>query len=175
MAESAGLPESPSDAADAEDTEKVLDVSKELVESVEDRSTAESTEPQAPEKTEQQDSLSSEEPDARADEPPTQSRAETSRFDLHKLVSQGTSHLDDGDTVSARRFFELASRQGSAEAAMLVGVTYDPRYFQLTGVVGMRPDADKAAEWYSKAIAMGSKESASRLQTLKEWLASRSR
>ena len=164
-------PESLSTAADTKDTENAANDPEEPGES----GAAGSAGTQETETTDQQDSLPAEELDARAEGPPKQSPAEAPRFDLNKLLARGNSYLDEGDTVSARRFFQLAARQGSDEATMLVGLTYDPLYFEQTGVVGMRPEAEKAVEWYAKAITMGSKAAATRMQKLKKWLASRPR
>jgi len=92
---------------------------------------------------------------------------------IEDLLTRGTSFLDAGDLVSARGFFKMAAGMGSGEAAMLVGVTYDPGYLELINAVGLRPNFEQAEAWYLKAIDMENDEAKSRLQTLKERLVQR--
>lgn len=87
--------------------------------------------------------------------------------DIEKLLARGTSFLEDGDLVSARSFFKLAAGRGSGDAAMLVGMTYDPAYLEVANVVGLRPNPEQATAWYLKAIEMDNEEAESRLRTLK--------
>jgi TPR repeat protein len=86
------------------------------------------------------------------------------------LLSRGTSFLDAGDLISARSFFKMAAGKGSGEAAMLVGVTFDPGYMELRNVVGLRPDPEQAAAWYSRAVEMNNTEAESRLEALRRRL-----
>jgi TPR repeat protein len=89
---------------------------------------------------------------------------------VEELLARGTSYLEAGDLISARGFFKMAAGEGSGEAAMLVGVTYDPGYMELRNVVGLRPDAEQAAAWYLRAVEMNIPEAESRLQALKRRL-----
>ncbi len=93
-----------------------------------------------------------------APDPPdlrVQSGTEVPGPDLDVLLAKGTRYLNAGDLASARGFFELAARRGSGEAAMLVAMTYDPQYLEPLGVVGLRPDAERARTWYARAMELG--------------------
>lgn len=95
-----------------------------------------------------------------------------SRLDQDENLARGNAYLQDADIASARLFYQLAAKHGNSEAAMRVGLTFDPLYLSSAGVVGMKPDAKQAAEWYARAMQMGSDEARSRSLALTEWLAS---
>lgn len=90
--------------------------------------------------------------------------------DVEGLLARGNTYLEAGDLVSARGFFKLAAQRGSGTAAMLMGMTYDPGYLELTKVVGLRPNPRQAEAWYLKAIEMDNEEAESRLRTLRRRL-----
>lgn len=85
-------------------------------------------------------------PDAEAKAAPT----------VKELLDRGNRLLELGDVAAARLFYGMAAERGSAEGAMLMGVTFDPAYFERKGVEGTRPHVFKAVDWYQKAVAMGS-------------------
>lgn len=103
-------------------------------------------------------------------DPASEAPAKATGLDIEKLMARGTSFLEAGDLVSARGFFKLAAGRGSGNAAMLVGVTYDPGYLELVNVVGLRPNPEQAAAWYLKAIELDNEEAESRLRALKRRL-----
>lgn len=115
-------------------------------------------------------------PEARAlaaapsDDPPSDPVATVPGPDIEDLMARGMTYLEAGDLVAARGFFKMAAGRGSGEAAMLVGITYDPGYMELVKVVGLRPNAEQAEAWYLKAIAMDHAEAETRLQALKQRL-----
>ena len=90
--------------------------------------------------------------------------------DVADLVERGNALLDVGDLASARLFYRLAAGRGSAEGAMLMGMTFDPLYFARAGVHGTQPQIEDALEWYDKAIAMGSRPAEIRMGHLRSWL-----
>jgi hypothetical protein len=47
--------------------------------------------------------------------------------------------------------------------------TYDPIELRKLGIVGMRGEAERAAEWYRRALAAGEQSSRSRLADLADW------
>lgn len=72
------------------------------------------------------------------------------------LLKRGNQMLGLGQVEEARMFYERAAEMGSAEAAQKIGDTYDSRFIAEHNLIGLQPDADKAAEWYRKAKAMRS-------------------
>jgi len=71
------------------------------------------------------------------------------------LIHHGDAMLAVGDISTARLLYERAAEAGSGEAAAAAGKTYDPTFLALIGTVGIRPDAEAAARWYRRAIALG--------------------
>lgn len=89
---------------------------------------------------------------------------------LEALIDKGNSHLDAGELEPARGFFERAAEQGSGEAAMLVGMTFDPHFLEPLGLMDPGPDARRATMWYLRAIDLGNEEAKARVQTLSQWI-----
>lgn len=74
---------------------------------------------------------------------------------VERLIDRGDDLLARRDVTSARLLYELAASEGSARAAALVAVTYDPWTLKQRGVQGKFADAGKAADWYRAAIKSG--------------------
>ena len=70
--------------------------------------------------------------------------------------------LKDGDILSARLLLKRAASAGNAQAALELGMTFDPVFLAERGVVGFAPDVAQARGWYERAVELGSTE-ASRL------------
>src|SRR5262249_25003920 len=81
-------------------------------------------------------------------------------------TQRGTDLLRPGDVAAARLAFERAAAGGNEAAAMGVAKTYDPIFLAQSGVRGLRGDAARAALWYGKAVAAGSREAQDRLARL---------
>lgn len=81
-------------------------------------------------------------------------------------MSRGDAMLALHDLSAARRYYELAAKVGSADAALALGRTYDPTSMVRSGAVSVQPDATLAAEWYRKATIMGSSEAEVALRNL---------
>ncbi|MGZ8410845.1 MAG: hypothetical protein ACXWVS_13155, partial [Hyphomicrobium sp.] len=75
---------------------------------------------------------------------------------VEDLLDHGNRLLELGDVAAARLFYGMAAERGSAEGALLMGVTFDPLYFERHGIRGTRPHVSKAVDWYEKAAALGS-------------------
>lgn len=86
------------------------------------------------------------------------------------LLRRGNSLLEIGDIASARLFYEMAFDRGSAQGAMLMGLTFDPAYFERAGIYGARPQIYEAIDWYQRSSAMGNAEAEERLSALELWL-----
>jgi type II secretory pathway predicted ATPase ExeA len=102
-------------------------------------------------------------------EPPTPFHvAETTQpqFDVDRLLDRGDQLLALGDVASARLFYRLAAKKGSAKGAMAMGSTYDPVYLERIGFVGARPNPAEAIKWYRQAIDMGDRGAEVQLREL---------
>jgi TPR repeat protein len=59
-----------------------------------------------------------------------------------------------------------AASAGDAQAALLLGASYDPTVLRDLGVLGFAPDPGQARTWYQKAADAGLPEAARRLERL---------
>jgi len=71
--------------------------------------------------------------------------------EIKLLMKQGEQLIAAGDVVTARIVFQRAAEAGDADAAVVLGGTYDPILLAKLGVTGLRADVDKARTWYQKA------------------------
>jgi len=69
-------------------------------------------------------------------------------------------------SASARLLLRRATQAGSADGAMMLGATFDPRTIHEAGALGVLPDVVQARQWYQKAAELGSNEAAQRLARL---------
>ena len=67
------------------------------------------------------------------------------------LMKRGDQAVGLGDIAAARLLYQRAADAGSAPASTALGKTYDPGFAS----PGQTPDPARAAEWYSKALALG--------------------
>ena len=74
--------------------------------------------------------------------------------------------LKDGDILSARLLLKRAASAGNAQAALKLGMTFDPVFLSERGVVGFGPDVEQARVWYERAEELGSTEASGRLERL---------
>lgn len=86
------------------------------------------------------------------------------------LLDRGNQLLAEGDIVSARSFYELAFNLGNSRAARPLARTFDPLVLQSLGVKGLKPDPQKALDWYEKARSAGEEEVASDIEALQAYL-----
>jgi hypothetical protein len=89
---------------------------------------------------------------------PTLDPSETSTLFKH--------FLDNGDTAAARLLLRQAAGTGNAQAALELGMTFDPVYSEKWGAVGFASDVAQAREWYKRAIKLGSTEASRYLEQL---------
>lgn len=88
------------------------------------------------------------------------------REELAILLKRGQDFLTDGDLASARLMLRRAADGGDAQAALLLGSTYDPAMFKQLKVIGSAPDPVQARMWYQRAVELGSTEAVRRLEPL---------
>lgn len=86
--------------------------------------------------------------------------------EIAMLVKRGEVFIANGDLASARLVLQRAAESGDAQAALLLGSTYDPATFKKLKVLGSAPDASQARAWYQRAADRGSAEAARRLEPL---------
>ena len=86
--------------------------------------------------------------------------------ELATLMRRGEDFLKNGDIASARLILRRAANAGHAQAALALGVTFDPRFLAEQGVLGFPPDVAQARAWYERAAELGSSEAARRLERL---------
>jgi len=84
------------------------------------------------------------------------------------LIARGNELLRTGDIAAARLVFQRAAAGGNRTAAMGLAKTYDPVFLAQSGVRGgLGGDPARAALWYGKAAAAGSREAQERLKRLR--------
>ncbi|HJU31853.1 MAG TPA: hypothetical protein VJ740_10370 [Hyphomicrobiaceae bacterium] len=84
------------------------------------------------------------------------------------LVQRADQLLSRGDIVAARAVYERAAEMGSAQAALVLGSTFDPNRLWSLGVFGMVGNKDRARQWYSRADQLGHPNAKERLKSLAE-------
>ena len=98
--------------------------------------------------------------------PPAPTGASLDQAALKELVRSGDKLLSRGDVVAARGMYERAAAMGSAQAALAMGATYDPRRLWAQGVFGMVGNKERARQWYQRAEELGHPEAKARIGAL---------
>ena len=91
-------------------------------------------------------------------------------FLTQMLIRDGNKKMREGDIAGARRLYEQAAASGNAEAALAMGRSYDPTYFEKLNVRTGKPDPATAFEWYKKALDGGLVTAKVKIDALKQWL-----
>ncbi len=86
--------------------------------------------------------------------------------EIAALVKRGQDFIANSDLASARLVLRRAADAGDAQAALLLGSTYDPAMFKQLKVIGSAPDPAQARAWYQRAVELGSTEAVRRLEPL---------
>ncbi len=86
------------------------------------------------------------------------------------LLKRGNNLYRLGDLISARSLYGQVAAGGNAEAAMAMGRTYDPIYFEKLGVQGFQPEPNRALEWYEKAKGAGLAKAQGKIDNLNYYL-----
>lgn len=80
--------------------------------------------------------------------------------------ARGEKALAQGSIADARMLLTHAAEHGIAEAALLLGSTYDPFELKRLGTIGIAPEPERARHWYAIARQLGSPNAAARLKRL---------
>jgi hypothetical protein len=86
--------------------------------------------------------------------------------EVSRLLSRGQAFLNQGDVSAARLALQRVAEAGEPRAALALGATYDPMILKRMGMVGIKPDVEKARSWYERAASLGSAEANQRLNAL---------
>lgn len=70
-------------------------------------------------------------------------------------LARGRKMLQSGNIAVARPLLERAAREGSAEAAALLGASFDADWLKRSGALGISGDAATATRWFEEARRMG--------------------
>lgn len=100
--------------------------------------------------------------------PATPQGAVLSESAVKEMVKNGDRLLSRGDVAAARALYERAAAMGSAQAALALGSTYDPRRLWSLGVFGMVGNKERAQHWYRRAAELGHPEAKSRISALQD-------
>ncbi len=114
--------------------------------------------------------VSTVEPAAAVEPPAAPATKSTSGSDAG-LISRGDSLMEMGEVIGARSFYQRAYGRGEPAAARSIARTYDPKVYADMNVLGLKPSAEKALEWYRKAQAAGVAEAATDIANLEAFMA----
>jgi hypothetical protein len=82
------------------------------------------------------------------------------------LLGRADEAVKSGDISAARLLYEHLAQRGSAKGAFSMAQTFDPEFLKTLFVKGLKPDVQKAREWYSKAKELGHAAAGRRLTGL---------
>jgi TPR repeat protein len=83
-------------------------------------------------------------------------------------IARARTKIQQGDIAAARRLLERASDSDDAEAWFALAETYDPQMLARWGVLGVRPDLEKARSLYQRAEARGAQGARERLLAIRQ-------
>lgn len=86
--------------------------------------------------------------------------------ELAGLLKRAKGMLAIGDIASARLLLERAADAQEAEAALMLGTTYDPLVLGNQDMRSITPDPAMARQWYQKAAMLGSADAKRRLSQI---------
>lgn len=82
---------------------------------------------------------------------------------LAGMMSRAKSLMSIGDITSARLLLQRAAEAEDADAAFMLGQTYDPAVLGSQDIRSITPDPAIARHWYQKAAQLGSADAQQRL------------
>jgi hypothetical protein len=95
--------------------------------------------------------------------PPTAPRRGLRSNEVAAYMALARRKIQQGDIAAARRLLERASDSDKAEAWFALAETYDPKMLAQWGVLGVKPDREKAKILYGKAKTLGDQGARERL------------
>jgi hypothetical protein len=100
--------------------------------------------------------------------PPIPQGTALSESAIKDMVRSGDKLVSRGDVAAARALYEKAAAMGSAQAALALGSTYDPRRLWSLGVFGMVGNKERAQHWYRRAAELGHPDAKARISALQD-------
>jgi len=100
--------------------------------------------------------------------PSTPPRGGPAANDVVAFLDRARAKIQQGDIAAARRLLERASDGDAAEAWFALAETYDPQMLARWGVLGVRPDLEKARSLYQRAEARGAQGARERLLAIRQ-------
>jgi hypothetical protein len=107
-----------------------------------------------------------ERPVQRRQQPAAASRLTIPASEEAMMMQRAEILLQNKDVSSARLLFEHLAKNGSARAALAMGKTYDPAFLGSIEAAGLKPNVEKARNWYKQAAELGDQEAQGRLSSL---------
>lgn len=89
---------------------------------------------------------------------------------LSKIITVGDTLMKKADIDGARKFYKKAADLGSADAALALGQTYDPVYFEKNKLGQQKADTEQALLWYQEALSRGNDDARSKVDRLLKWV-----
>jgi hypothetical protein len=86
--------------------------------------------------------------------------------EIATLYRRSEELISQGDIAGGRLLLTRAAEAGDARSALALGATYDPSVLGKLGVLGVKPNPEKARAWYAKAAEFGSGEASRRLEVM---------
>lgn len=86
--------------------------------------------------------------------------------EIATLYRRSEELISQGDIAGGRLLLTRAAEAGDARSALALGATYDPSVLGKLGVLGVKPNPEKARTWYARAAEFGSGEASRRLEVL---------
>jgi hypothetical protein len=83
-----------------------------------------------------------------------------------ELLTRAESLFKNGDFVAARLMFGELAERGIQKAALRMAESYDPEVLKSFFIVGIKPNPEKARQWYTRAMELGAIEARDRLNLL---------
>jgi TPR repeat protein len=83
-----------------------------------------------------------------------------------RLRAEGLAALAGGDFAGARALLERAAEAGDARALLVLGDAYDPATLARMGALGLKGDAQRARDYYTRALAAGVRAARQRIAAL---------
>ena len=83
-------------------------------------------------------------------------------------IARARAKIQQGDIAAARRLLERASDSDEGEAWFVLAETYDPQMLARWGVLGIKPDLEKAKTLYQEAERRGAKGAKERLLAIRK-------
>lgn len=102
--------------------------------------------------------------------PPTKVQP-VDQADLRRELAGALRQIERGNIAAARAILDHVDDTGTGEALFMLAETYDPARLRAWGVIGIKPDPERAAELYGRAAARGHPAAAERLAARSDGIA----